>query len=131
MSSGKNGINSEFARDWPLVWRPAKSQAGRIFLRPLRLFRLQALVTIPSKSAQKEDSVMSRSRLEDRVKALERQLGLLLADRTTGRAKDWRRTRGAFTGDELMKQIFAEGRKFRAAERKPSKPRRRKRHAHS
>jgi hypothetical protein len=74
---------------------------------------------------------MSRGTLEDRVKALETQVGALLANRTSGRAKDWRRTRGAFTGDELMKQIFVEGRRFRAAERKASKPRSRKRQARS
>jgi hypothetical protein len=35
-----------------------------------------------------------------------------------GVAKDWRRTRGAFTGDEFIKQVFEEGRKIRDAERK-------------
>ena len=70
---------------------------------------------------------MSRATLEERVAALERQVDALLAKHPgTGRAKDWRRTRGVFTGDDLMKQIFEEGRKIRVAERKRAQPRRRK-----
>jgi hypothetical protein len=70
---------------------------------------------------------MSRATLEERVAALETQVGALLANSAgTGRAKDWRRTRGAFTGDDLMKQVFAEGRKIRDAERKRAQPRSRK-----
>jgi hypothetical protein len=63
---------------------------------------------------------MGRATLEERVAVLEKQVGALLADPISGarRAKDWRRTRGAFTGDDLMKQIFEEGRKIREAERK-------------
>jgi hypothetical protein len=62
---------------------------------------------------------MSRATLEERVAALERQIAALLADHAgMGRAKDWRRTRGAFIGDDLMKQVFEEGRKIRDAERK-------------
>ena len=38
---------------------------------------------------------MSRATLEERVTALERQVRALLANHAaTGRAKDWRRTRG-------------------------------------
>lgn len=76
---------------------------------------------------------MSRATLEARVAALERQVGALLANHAgTGRAKDWRRTRGAFTGDDLMKQVFEEGRKIRDAERKRAQPRsEKKRQAHS
>ena len=71
--------------------------------------------------------VMSRATLEERVAALEKQVGALLAiPAGTGRAKDWRRTRGVFTGDDLMKQIFEEGRKIRDAERKRAQPRSRK-----
>lgn len=71
---------------------------------------------------------MPRATLEERVAALEKQVGDLLADKAgAGRAKDWRRTRGAFTGDELMKQVFEEGRKIRAADRKHVPPRRSKR----
>jgi hypothetical protein len=60
---------------------------------------------------------MSQETLEERVATLESQVETLLADRAgTGRTKDWRRTRGAFTGDDLMKQVFEEGRKVRDAE---------------
>ncbi len=66
---------------------------------------------------------MSRATLEERVAALEKQVGALLANHTgMGRARDWRRTRGAFTGDDLMKQVFEEGRKIRDAERKRAQP---------
>jgi hypothetical protein len=73
--------------------------------------------------------VMSRATLEERVATLERQVAALLTELAhpagTGHAKDWRRTRGAFTGDELMKQVFEEGRKIREAERRRAQPRRR------
>jgi hypothetical protein len=70
---------------------------------------------------------MSRATLEERVAALERQVGALLANPAgTGRAKDWRRTRGVFTGDDVMKQVFEEGRKIRDAERTRAQPRSRK-----
>ena len=76
---------------------------------------------------------MSRATLEERVAALEKQLGALVAERVAGgREKDWRRTRGAFTGDDLMKQVFKEGRKIRRAEAKRASPRNgKKRHARS
>jgi hypothetical protein len=76
---------------------------------------------------------MSRATLEERVAALERQIAALLANHAgTERAKDWRRTRGAFTGDDLMKQVFEEGRKIRDAQRKRAQPRGgKKRQAHS
>lgn len=71
---------------------------------------------------------MSRVTLEERVAALERQVGALLAQPArTETQKDWRRTRGVFTGDDLMKQVFEEGRKIRDAERKRAQPRTRKR----
>ncbi len=76
---------------------------------------------------------MSGATLEERVAALEKQVGALLANGAgTGRVKDWRRTRGAFTGDDFMKQVFKEGRKIRAADRKPARVRSgKKRLAHS
>jgi hypothetical protein len=62
---------------------------------------------------------MSGATLEERVAALEDQIAALVANHAgAGRAKDWRRTRGAFTGDEFMKQVFEEGRKIRDAERR-------------
>jgi hypothetical protein len=76
---------------------------------------------------------MPRATLEERVATLERQVTALLANHPgPGHAKDWRRTRGAFTGDNLMKQVFEEGRKIRGADKKPAQARnRKKRHAHS
>ena len=65
---------------------------------------------------------MSRKTLEERVAALENQRRVLLASQTElGRVKDWRRTRGAFTEDNLIKEVFAEGRAIREAERKRAK----------
>jgi hypothetical protein len=67
---------------------------------------------------------MSNKTLEERVAAMEKQLDALLANGARKpRAKDWRRTLGAFTGVNLMKQVFAEGRKIRAAERRAVRPR--------
>src|SRR5438128_1652248 len=46
--------------------------------------------------------VMSRATLKERVAALERQVGALLADHAgTEHAKNWRCTREVFTGDDL------------------------------
>jgi hypothetical protein len=62
---------------------------------------------------------MSRETLEERIATLEKQVRVLLADHAAAdRTKDWRRTRGAFTGDDLMEQVFKEGHKIREAERK-------------
>ena len=67
---------------------------------------------------------MARESLEQRVGALEKCIAALLADRANGsRTKDWRRTRGVFTGDDFMKQVFKEGRKIRSAERKQGQSR--------
>ncbi len=76
---------------------------------------------------------MSQATLEQRVAVLERQVGALIADQAgTGRAKDWRRTCGMFTGDDLMRQVFEEGRKIREVERKRAQRRSgEKRQAHS
>jgi hypothetical protein len=76
---------------------------------------------------------MARATLEDRVATLEKQIGALLASHAaSGRVKDWRRTYGVFTGDDLMKQVFEEGRKIRDAERKRAQPQSgKKRQTHS
>ena len=67
---------------------------------------------------------MNRASIEQRVAALEKQVSSLLASQATaGRVKDWRRTSGAFTGDDVMKEIFEEGRKIREAERKRARRR--------
>jgi hypothetical protein len=76
---------------------------------------------------------MPKPRLEERVAALEKQVSALLADQSgKSNQKDWRRARGAFTGDQVMKEIFEEGRKIREAERKRARAgSRKKRPAHS
>ena len=53
--------------------------------------------------------------LEDRVAALESAVEQLVHG--SRRQKDWRRTLGMFAGDQLMKQIDAEARKIREADR--------------
>jgi hypothetical protein len=60
-----------------------------------------------------EDS-MSQTTVEERISALERTVAeLVQSRRTTGRVKDWKRTVGMFSGNELMKEIDAAGRKIR------------------
>ena len=59
---------------------------------------------------------MSRASLEQRVAVLEKKVDALLADRPAEPPDDLRSLRGAFTGDDLMKQIFEEGQKIRRAE---------------
>jgi len=60
---------------------------------------------------------MSRAKLEQRMTELEKQVSDLVADRAAQRrAKDWRRTRGAFTGDDLMKKVFEEGARIRKSQ---------------
>jgi hypothetical protein len=92
-----------------------------------------AIITCIPFVDQGKVEVMGRATLEERVAALEKQMGMLLANHAgSKRPKDWRLTRGAFTGDDLMKQVFEEGRKIREAERKRVQPRRGKKpHAHS
>lgn len=66
---------------------------------------------------------MPRLTLTQRVAELERQVKSLL-DRLGGeRTKDWRRTVGAFSGDEFMREVFAEGRKIREADRAKTRSR--------
>lgn len=62
---------------------------------------------------------MSKPKLEQRVAELEKQFSDLLAELAVRtQQKDWRRTYGAFTGDDVMKQIFEEGAKIRKEETK-------------
>jgi hypothetical protein len=61
---------------------------------------------------------MSQADLEQRVAALEKQMSALREDGIGVRRKDWQRTIGMFTCDEVMEQIFAEGRKIREADRR-------------
>jgi hypothetical protein len=60
---------------------------------------------------------MSKPTLEERVAMLEKQMANLLASGMNGK-KDWRRTVGMFSGDEIMKQIDEAARKYREDDRK-------------
>jgi activator of HSP90 ATPase len=56
--------------------------------------------------------------LKERVASLEKQVEELQATiLSKPRKKDWRRTIGMFTGDEVMKRIDEEARKYREADR--------------
>jgi hypothetical protein len=67
---------------------------------------------------------MARQTLEKRVAALERQVAeLKVAVESKGRSKDWRRTVGMFSGDEVMKQIDEEARKIRETDRRRARRR--------
>lgn len=61
---------------------------------------------------------MSRGALEQRITALEKKVDALIAGQSNVPVNDLRSLRGIFTGDDLMKEIFDEGRKIREAERK-------------
>jgi hypothetical protein len=62
---------------------------------------------------------MPRLTLEERVAALEQQVMVLKAAVENGVGqKDWRSTIGMFSGNEAMKRIEKEGRKWREAERR-------------
>jgi hypothetical protein len=62
--------------------------------------------------------------IEERVAALERQVAELKTDLANGhRPKDWRRTIGMFTDDEVMKSIFDEALKFREKDRERARRR--------
>jgi hypothetical protein len=69
---------------------------------------------------------MNQESLEKRVSALEKQVSALTANGHANPTKDWRRTRGAFSGDDFMKQVFEEGRKIRATEKRASTSRKKK-----
>jgi hypothetical protein len=57
--------------------------------------------------------------LEERVAALEQQVSTLLAAQSNGgREKDWRRTLGMFTGDEVMRAIDEEALRYREEDRR-------------
>ena len=57
--------------------------------------------------------------LEERVAALESQVDKLLAAQANGnKEKDWRRTLGMFTGDEVMRAIDEEALRYREEDRR-------------
>jgi hypothetical protein len=61
---------------------------------------------------------MKQRTLEERLAALEKQMGeLQAAVDKIARPKDWRSTIGMFAGDEIMKRIDAEALKYREADR--------------
>jgi hypothetical protein len=65
---------------------------------------------------------MPRLTLEQRVAILEQQVAELRTTRANGsRKKDWRRTIGMFTGDEVMKRIDEEAHKLREAGRRKAR----------
>jgi hypothetical protein len=62
---------------------------------------------------------MSRLTLEQRVATLESVVAELTATpKQARRKKNWRRTMGMFTGDEVMKRIDQEALKYREADRR-------------
>ena len=67
---------------------------------------------------------MSRKTVAERISALERTAAELVRSlRPAGRVKDWKRTVGMFSGNELMKEIDAAGQKIRAEDRKRARQR--------
>ncbi len=63
---------------------------------------------------------MSAPSLEDRVSRLESQIASLLKAERPRREKDWRRTLGMFTGDEIMWQICQNALAYREEDRRRS-----------
>ncbi len=62
---------------------------------------------------------MSTTSLEERVANLEGQVSLLLGrNGKPGRPKDWRRTLGMFTGDEIMWNICQNALAYREEDRR-------------
>ena len=67
---------------------------------------------------------MSRTTIEERISALERTVAeLVRSRRPTGRVKDWQRTVGMFSGNELMKELDAAGQKLREQDRQRARRR--------
>ena len=62
---------------------------------------------------------MSTVSIEERVANLESQVSLLLAQNgQTSRPKDWRRTIGMFTGDEVMWRVCQNALEYREEDRR-------------
>lgn len=64
---------------------------------------------------------MAKNNLEERIATLEQQMAAVLAAVQKGRGKNWRRTLGMFTGDEVMKRIDEQALKYRQADRKKTR----------
>lgn len=65
---------------------------------------------------------MSQANVEERLSALERTVAEFVK-RSAGRVKDWKRTVGMFSGNELMKEIDAAGHKIREEDRQRARRR--------
>ena len=67
---------------------------------------------------------MAQLTLEELVSALESDVSELKAPpKQVNRKKNWRRTIGMFTGDEMMKRIDQEALKYREADRRKARRR--------
>ena len=67
---------------------------------------------------------MSQASVEERISALERTVAQLVQSRETASlVKDWKRTVGMFSGNELMKEIDAAGQKIREEDRQRARRR--------
>lgn len=66
---------------------------------------------------------MATSSLEDRVRRLEALFATLATSAKRGK-KDWRRTLGMFTGDEIMKRIDENALQYRKQDRQKAGRRR-------
>jgi hypothetical protein len=64
---------------------------------------------------------MREPSLQERVAALERKVAELQAEKNGAREKDWEKSVGMFTGDEVMKRIHEQARKFREADRRKAR----------
>jgi hypothetical protein len=83
---------------------------------------VQLIVRRPPDADHEELMAMSEPTLEERVAALEKHVVQLLARvPPLPQPPDWRSTVGMFANDEVMKQIDAEGRKIREADRRRAK----------
>ena len=65
----------------------------------------------------REHDLMATSSLEDRVKRLEALFANLETSTKRGKKKDWRRTLGMSTGDEVMKRIDENALNYRKKDR--------------
>jgi hypothetical protein len=62
--------------------------------------------------------------VEERISMLERTVAELVQSRlSAGRVKDWKRTVGMFSGNDLMKQLDAAGQKIREQDRQRARRR--------
>jgi hypothetical protein len=67
---------------------------------------------------------MAQTRVEERLSALERVVAEFVRSRALGgRVKDWKRTVGMFSGNELMKETDAAGQKIRELDRQRARHR--------